>query len=336
MLTFAATVLRLWDTTTWKAIPLRTGSAVLPHPPDATALAPDEQTFVVGTLGGISVFSADTLGRRRFIPSKARQYAFVTAISPDGKHLLTGGAERMARVSTLADAAPVGPSIEHASIVLAGDWSADGRRFATAQRGGLICVWALPVDPLAGVALNPPGGLPLLSPSGKYAASQGSSFKNSGPRATRVYATADGQPAGPELSVAGQLLGAAFSPDEKELALLTGGPNALSIVDWRTGKIRQPGLALNAQPRSVRYSPSGEEIAVLLADGQIILASTAEISIRAKWSNEVAHPHNNNYADNGALRFSPDGQSLITYQAGMRRARLGFGHPQTAVQDRPA
>jgi WD40 repeat protein len=35
----------------------------------------------------------------------------------------------------------------------------------------------------------------------------------------------------------------------------------------------------------------------------------------ARWSNEVAYPHNNSYIDNGALTFGPGGDTLITYQA---------------------
>lgn len=315
LLTFDDKELRLWDTATWMPLPLSPQAASLNNPPEVAALTPHEETIVVGTNGGFALIASDSLQRQQQIrPNMARQYVFVAAISPDGRHLLSGGAERLARIWTLPDARPVGPPIKHGTKILAAAWSPDGRRLVTAQRGGLVRMWTLGANLFGPVPLDPPGGLALLSPSGKYVASQGSTFSNSGPPLTRVYATADSRPAGPVIKAGGRLLGAAFSPDERELALLTGGGDTLTIVDWRTGKVREPVLRLESQPRSIKYRPGGKEIGVLCADGQIVVVNAAAISVRAQWSNQVAYPKDVDYIWNGALEFSPDGESLITYQ----------------------
>ncbi|MCE9525449.1 MAG: protein kinase [Planctomycetales bacterium] len=315
LLTFDFRDLKLWDTESWMPIPLPPQAATLNNPPEVTALTPNQETVVVGTNGGVALIASDSLQRQRQIrPNKARQYVFVAAISPDGKHLLSGGAERLARIWTLPDAQPVGPPVEHGSKILAAAWSPDGERFATAEHGGLVRVWTPGKTLFQPVPLHPPGGLALLSPSGKFVTSRGSTFNNTGPPLTRVYSTADGRPAGAEIKAGGRILGAAFSPDERELALLTGDGDTLTVVDWRTGEVRQPALHLESQPRSIGYRPRGSEIGVLCADGQIIIVDAKTLSVRARWSNQVAYSKNVDYIWNGALEFSADGESLITFQ----------------------
>jgi WD40 repeat protein len=73
-------------------------------------------------------------------------------------------------------------------------------------------------------------------------------------------------------------------------------------------------LHFDSQPRSVSYRPDGEELAVLLADGQIVEVDTRTISVRTSWSNEVAHPKNTDFIWNGTIEFDPTAKSLITYQ----------------------
>lgn len=315
LLTFDLWDLKLWDTETWMPIPLPPQAATLNNPPEVTALTPNQETIVVGTNGGVALIAADSLQQLRQVrPNKARQYVFVTAISPTGQHLLSGGAERLARIWTLPDAQPVGPPIEHGTKILAAAWSADGSHFATAQRGGLVRVWTLGTNLFKHIPLDPPGGLALLSPTGKYVASRGSTYNDAGPSLTRVYSTFDGRPAGTEIKASGRILGAAFSSDERELALLTGDRDTLTVVDWRTGEVRQPVLHLDSQPRSIGYRPGGKEIGVLCADGQIIVVNTETLGVRTQWSNQVAYPKDIDYIWNGALEFSGDGESLITYQ----------------------
>jgi len=272
-------VLRQWDTVSWSPITALAAPSASLGDVKATSVTPDGRLIVVGSRTGLTLLGASTLQVRQSRPSKPRQYVFAVAVSPDGRYLLSGGGDRTAQLWSLPDATPVGPAVEHVSSVLAVAWSSDGQRFATAQRGGLVRVWTTPSNPLR-VATLSPGGLTTLSLTGRYMTSRGSTMRQSGSRQTRVYSTSDGSPAGPEIRSAGPILDAAFSPDEKELAILTAQADSLSIVDWRTGKVRGTPLQMPSQPRSVRYRSNGDLIGVLCADGQIILVNPADLSIR--------------------------------------------------------
>jgi len=305
--------LQLWDTQSWAPLPLKTLPA-LPTKLQSTVLTttPKGQIILAG-LGGIRLLDSSTLQVQDAPQSTPRQYVFDVAVSPDGRQLLCGSSDRTARLYELPSATPIGPAITHMTSILDVSWSSDGQSFATAQRGGLVRVWAMPSNPLPVAELRP-GGLASLSTSGRYVASSGSTQRQSGPRLTRVYSTADGSPAGPEIPTAGPLLNAAFSPDEKELSILAAGANSLSIVNWRTGKLRGKPVQMPSEPRSIRYHPAGDAIGVLCAAGQIVLVNPADLSVRLTWSNQVAYLPSNSYTDNGALCFGPDGDSLITYE----------------------
>lgn len=313
LLTFppAPAPLQLWDTSTWKPIqpPLTTRVGFT----DATSTTPNEKHVVLGSLTGVTLLAAPAWQVMQSRPSKALQSVFAVSASPNNRHVLSGSGDRVAQLWELPNLQPVGPPIQHSSSVLAVAWSADGRRFATAQRGGLVRVWSVPGTALEATFLAP-GGLAALSSSGAYVVSRGSTHRQSAQRFTRVFSTSDGQPAGPEIHTNGSLLDATFSPDEKEVALLTAGVDTLAIVDWRTGKTRGTPLPMPSQPRSVCYRPAGDLIGVLCANGQIVVVDTALVKIRDQWSNEVAYPFNNNYSENGALIFDPQGETLITFQ----------------------
>jgi WD40 repeat protein/tRNA A-37 threonylcarbamoyl transferase component Bud32 len=305
--------IRRWDTTSWSAISPGPQPIAPLGDVKATAVTSDGKLIIVGSRRGMTVLSAATLEVAQFRPIKPRQYMFDVAVSPDGRFVLSGGGDRTAQLWALPSAQPEGPAIEHSSSVLAVDWSSDGQRFVTAQRGGLVRVWSVPGTALPRTALKP-GGQALLSPSGRYTVSRGTSSANLGPRATRVYSTTDGRPLGPEIPTSGLLIEAAFSPNEQELALLSGTANVLRFVNWRTGNSRGEPIHMSSQPRSMRYGPNGDIVAVLCAGGEILIVNTNDTSVRSTWSNQVAYHHNNSYVDNGAIRFSPDGDAVITFQ----------------------
>lgn len=304
--------LQLWDTESWSPVSLARSPASVRTSINASAATPAGQ-IALGCTGGVALLDSRTLQIQHFLEGKPLQYVFDVAISPSGHQLLSGSGDRTARLYQLPSGTPIAPAIEHASSVLDVCWSRDGQSFATAQRGGLVRVWAMPTNPLP-IAMIRPGGLASLSRSGRYVVSSGSTQRQSGPVMTRVYSTADGSPAGPDIRTQGPLLSAVFSPNEKEIAILAAVANSLSIVDWRTGELRATPLKMPSEPRSLRYHPDGELIGVLCEGGQIVLVNSADLSIKQTWSNQVAYLPSNSYTDNGALNFSPDGDSLITYE----------------------
>jgi WD40 repeat protein len=207
----------------------------------------------------------------------------------------------------------------------------DGRALATAQRGGLIRLWALPAPNPHDHRL-PVGALSLvrLSRGGRFLLPTGLSYYRCELRSTRVFDLTTGQRAGPALAANGFLMDAAFSPDgvqvatavsraaspeERTESMAQAGqqPGQLLFWDWRMGKPQCVPLPLPSEPRKMDYSPDGRHLAVLCANGESVVFDPATGKALRQWQ---AHPHHlrtNNWQNNGAVRFSPDNRLLLTF-----------------------
>jgi WD40 repeat protein len=136
-------------------------------------------------------------------------------------------------------------------------------------------------------------------------------------RALQVFESATGKPAGPEMDLSGMLVSAAFSPDGRLIAGLTGigqDPRQLRIWDWRTGTQVCPPFALDSEPVWVAYAPDGKAVAIHCIDGKVALVdpATGRAVLRAQCAERRAGGYTR-MSGRGTIRFSRDGRTLFTW-----------------------
>jgi WD40 repeat protein len=262
------------------------------------------------------------LGRR------ALWHVLSTAFSPDGHTLLTGGGDHTARLLSVPGGKPMSGPLTHPTSVSSVAFAPDGRHLVTAQRGGLIRLWTLPAGNPRDYRV-PVGGQSFirLSRDGRFLLPTGLSRSSCTLQNTQVIDLTTGQRAGPSLAANGFLLDAAFSPDGLQVAAAVScaasaqerdtrpgqQPGQLLLWDWRTGKLQHEPFMLPSEPRQLDYSPDGRQLAVIGANGELVVIDPSAGTTLRKWQAHPPHLVNYRYVNNGAVRFGPDNRSLLTF-----------------------
>jgi WD40 repeat protein/serine/threonine protein kinase len=252
---------------------------------------------------------------------------FSVSFSPNGQTLLTGCPDHTVRLWSVPGGKPVGGPLTHPTGVSSVAFLPDGRHLATAQRGGLIRLWALPAgnprDYRVAVGAQSFVG---LSRDGRFLLPTGfnTSDTKSELRSTRVFDITTGRPVGPPLQADGIILDAAFSPDGRQVAAAVSHASSqrergqrpqagqLLLWDWRAGKL-QHKLQLAAEPRKLDYSSDGKQLAAIGAKGELVVIDPATGTTLRSWQAPQPDPVAEGDINNGAVRFSPDNLSLLTY-----------------------
>jgi WD40 repeat protein len=322
------------ETGTWllpvRPMPVKPEDRSPPIFPSPLAVSPDGKYFAVCDGEKAQIWAVPT--RRAVSPvleHRASQSVDTLSFSPDGRTLVTGSGDRTVRLWSVPDGKPLGKPLVHSSTITQGLFSPDGRFLATAQRGGLTRVWALPVPDTRHRRLPVQGrySFARLSRDGRYVLPTGLSQRSCDLRATRVFEVATGQPAGPRLESGGIILDGAFSPDGRHAAIVVSlastwearqsrpgtHPGQLELWDWRTGKRLFEPLAMPSEPRCLDYSPDGQALAVICAGGQLVLVEPGSGRVERQWQARPPSLNNNYYINNGMVRFSPDGRSVLLF-----------------------
>ena len=300
---------------------LRQGIALLPHAVARMKHADKVRAVAFSPDGRHLATASDDNTARLLEVASLREMARVdhddkvwaVAFSPDGRYLATASRDRTAGVWQVPDGGPVA-RIRHEGSVETVTFSPDGRYLATASRDRTACLWDLPAGRKVGCFKHEQGvGSVAFSPDGRYLATAGANFDPSGGISSTVYPTArpteslvwevsSGREVTRLLNEDG-IWAAAFSPDGRYLARVSGGTVAVSeVASGSTLEMAPKGN--DSALRAIAFSPNSRYLAAAgyedgtarvwqVADGQLIKS--------------IHHGESLTF-----IAYSPDGQYLAT------------------------
>src|SRR5262249_51720825 len=137
-LTLDEKVVRLWDLSTGalRGAPLRHDGTV-----GAAVFSPDGRIMATRSEGTVRLWDATT-GISLGAPMRQDDHVvYALAFSPDGRSLLTGGRDRVARLWDVATCKPKGISLPHPAAVMRASFSKDGTMILT-ECFGSVRLWS--------------------------------------------------------------------------------------------------------------------------------------------------------------------------------------------------
>jgi WD40 repeat protein len=210
---------------------------------------------------------------RRIVASLAGHAGEVTAaaFSPEGKLLATGSANRTVKLWEAATGRELATIRGHGSAVKSVTWSADGQQLVTGSLDGTIKVWSvsaalepfLPVEPVVRyLATTFVNGRELLA------------LGVTRNRQIKLWNLSTGQELASFAEPGGNVLCAAFSPDNKWLA--TGGlDQRVRLWETATGQLVHTLVGHTAYVLSVAFAPDGSQLVSGSEDQQLHLWEVA-------------------------------------------------------------
>jgi serine/threonine protein kinase/WD40 repeat protein/tetratricopeptide (TPR) repeat protein len=302
-----------WDMATGKpaGVPIRTRPRLL----QGVVASSDGSWFVAGGYYGPELYAADAnqppvhLSHTNWV----KKYAF----SPDNTMLLSASWDQTARIWSLPHGQPLGQPLKHMANVEACAWSHDSRYMATAQNDGLIRVWQRPDADLVIAQESAWGQRPRLSFDGRLVApglwhesAMGNRKQNV--MRLRVVAAANGQPAGPDISLPGVLVDSCVCGDNRAVAavLERGKEGLLGVWDVATAHARLEPIPLPAPPISVAARPGSGQLAVICATGDLLVIDdiTGKRVLELRHEGWAPVPPGRQVQ----VRYTPDGETLVS------------------------
>jgi len=263
------------------------------------------------------------------------------AFSPDGKTILTGSADKTARLWDAATGRPLGQPMEHSGVVQSVAFSPDGKtiltggddktaRFWDAATGRPLGHPMAHLDSVLSVAFRPDGktiltgsrdktarlwntvtrrpiGLPMEHSdwvlSVAFSPDGKTILTGSKDKTARRWDAATGLPMGQPMEHSDYVVSVAFSPDGK--TVLTGSRDAMTrLWDAATGRPLGPPMEHPAGVRSVAFSPDGKTI---LTGSQDHTAQLWDAATGQRMGRPLEHQ-----GTVYKVAFSPDGRSMLT------------------------
>jgi WD40 repeat protein len=216
------------------------------------------------------------------------------AFSPDGRTVLTGGADHTARRWDAVTGRPRGEPLPHDRAVRGVAFGPDGQALFTAGEDGQVRVWdgathrllrEFRTAPEVTCAAFSPDGRAVLVGRGRDGAG--------------LWETVAGQAVGPPLSHGGPLLAAAFSPDGRTFA--TAGEAGLCLWDRETCELVRAWSG--ASVSQVMFYPGGKRL--------LLVAGGAALDWDAETGRPLGAPPFHPAGGTDRVALSPDGRSAL-------------------------
>ncbi len=220
------------------------------------------------------------------------------AFSPDGKTILTGSADKTARLWDAASGRALAQPMLHPNGVASVRFSPDGKTILTGCRDSTARLW----DAASGRPLGQPLAHSGAGESVAFSRDGKTILTGSSDKTARLWDAATGQPLGSPMRHSGVVRAVAFSPDGKTV-LTVGADRTARLWDVASGRPIGPPLA-HPGVSSVAFSPDGKTILTGSNDKTARLWDTAtgrSIGPTLAHSDRVS-----------AVAFSPDGWSILT------------------------
>ncbi len=221
------------------------------------------------------------------------------AFSPDGRLVVTAGADRTGRLWDAHTGQPVGELLLHNSGVEKVLFSPDGRLLATAAADAAIWLWEVPSGKLLGQlrAHSQPIRDVSFSPDGQTLATA------SDDDSAILWDVATRQPRDMRLQHHGHVWAIEFSPNGTLIATGSADQTA-QLWDATTGKSLGEPLRHMSWVWDIAFRPDSQALATGSADGEV---RVWDVTSGTQMGASLKHD-----GDVRALDFSPDGRTLLT------------------------
>jgi WD40 repeat protein len=231
------------------------------------------------------------------------------AISPDGKWLISGSADRTIRLWEVATGELLRTLTGHEEGVQAVDFHPDGGLLASGGVDGTVLLWEGSAGKVLRVFTGHKKGVNAVAfhPDGKVLASAGSDGT------MRLWELETGEELHVLTGHEGSVATVAFHPEGKLLAS-GGADGSVRVWEAETGKQHVSFADHHGEAvRAVVFSPDGKILASGGDDGQI---QFRDVRTGEKLRSSYGH-----FEEVSSLAFSPDGKTLAA-GSGSRRVRL--------------
>jgi WD40 repeat protein/serine/threonine protein kinase len=205
---------------------------------------------------------------------------FAVAFSPDGRHLVTGGAGRVVDVWEAATGREVGTLGAHDRQIRGLTFSRDGRRLASASSDGIVKVWdaarlAEHQEPLAVLRTRTAWEILNIafSPDGDRLVTGGAE------NTVKVWDLTTGQEVQSLSGHSGEVCTATFSPDPEGRWIASGGEDStVKVWDSQTGKLLRNFRGHTGLVTWVAFTPDGRRLLSASRDGTVRVWDLSHLS----------------------------------------------------------
>ncbi len=297
----------------------------------STAVASDGKFLFVG--GDRNGAVLDIKNRAAKLGTMAHRHSVFSAdYRPDATQLATGSWDRTVRVWSDRDNGPIA-RLPHQSGVTCVKFSPNGEMLATAESDGVVKVWKLARDEprVRRLDAHSPAGLARFSADGRHVMPTGTSFHECRLNTLSAYETTSGNSVGQRITTNGIVVDARFAPDIRRVIAAVsfkesrrgvtskqgqnGDRGRIQAWNLLTGELLVESAALVAEPRSIAVSGDETRLVTYCDDGQVHILDADSLTTICTAKSGRAATSPIQYANNGVVRFSPDGRSVLLFGA---------------------